>query len=142
APGSIAYGINHSGQIAGTNGQGRAAQWENGATIDLGTLPGGRWSQAYGINDAGQVVGRSEVVDSQGVQTVHAFLWDSATGMHDLGTLGGSNSLANAINSAGQVVGGAQAADGAYYPFCWTPSAANANTGTMVALGALPGLAN
>ena len=36
--------------------------------------------------------------------TVHAFIWDSRTGMTDLGSLGG-DSIANAINDSGQIVG-------------------------------------
>lgn len=149
--GSVAYGINKSGMVAGSADvpgplgvQPHAFVWKNGAAIDLGFLPGGTYSCAYGINDAGQVVGGSSLVDRQGVFSYHAFLWDSATGMHDLGTLDGrSSSVAYAINSAGQVVG--KAGDityyGVAYPFRWTPSAARATTGTMVALGALSGLA-
>jgi len=66
--------------------------------IDLGTLDG-TYSGAHAINDIGQVVGISGSPD-------HAFLWDSSTGMIDLGTLPGqSHSCAFGINDEGQVVG-------------------------------------
>ena len=39
---------------------------------DLGTLPGGSFSEAYAINDRGQVVGRSGTASGG----VHAFLWE------------------------------------------------------------------
>ncbi len=142
--------INSSGQVVGSaftsTGQRHAFLWQNGTMIDLGTLPGDNNSTASDINDAGQVVGHSRLLiyDEFGNLIAvydRAFLWDAATGMHDLGTLGGAASYAYAINSAGQVVGEAQAADGAFYPFRWTPSAANATTGAMAALGAFPGAA-
>lgn len=147
--GSIAYGINKSGMVAGSADvpgrlgvQRHAFVWKNGAAIDLGVLPGGTYSEAYGINDAGQVVGRSSLVNLQGVFQNHAFLWNITTGMHDLGTLDGrSSSVAYAINNAGQVVGKAGVGYYGDYPFRWTPSAANAATGKMVALGALSGVA-
>src|SRR2546421_1981763 len=61
------YAINDAGQVAGATGvllpNGTAANhavlWQNGAIIDLGTLPGGNGSYANGINNAGQVVGMS-----------------------------------------------------------------------------------
>ena len=66
--------------------------------IDLGSF-GGTYSSAQAINDAGQVVGTSGRLD-------RAFLWDSSTGMIDLGTLPDqSHSGANGINDRGQVVG-------------------------------------
>jgi probable HAF family extracellular repeat protein len=86
--------------------------------IDLGTLGGGFRTSAYGINDAGQVVGHSWNSDGD----ERAFLWDSANGMIDLGTLGGSWSWAHAINSVGQVVGYSRTAGGAIgenHAFLW-----------------------
>ena len=62
---------------------------------DLGTL-GGSSSMARGINELGQVVGDSWTLDDGR----HGFLWDSSTGMMDLG-----RGYAQAINNAGQVVG-------------------------------------
>jgi uncharacterized membrane protein len=40
-------------------------------------------------------------------QVFHAFVWDRATGITDLGTLGGNFSNAWAVNQNGQAVGGA-----------------------------------
>jgi probable HAF family extracellular repeat protein len=69
---------------------------------DLGTLPGGSFSQAQGINDSGQVVGWSFL---GGTSTTHAFLYTPGTVMQDLGTLGGGYSNGLDINNLGQVTG-------------------------------------
>src|ERR1700710_2412041 len=64
----------------------------------------------------------------------HAFFWSSSTGMVDLGTLGGANSLALGINNSGEVVGYSFLADNVTkHAFTWT-----AATG-MVDIGTLPG---
>jgi probable HAF family extracellular repeat protein len=116
--GSIAYGLNDSGQVVGDSSidgfPGHAFLWDatNGMQ-DLGTLPGDRFSRALGINDSGQVVGYSYT----GFLTRHAFLWDATNGMQDLGTLGGAFSRADGINSSGQVVGHSETAGGALHAF-------------------------
>jgi probable HAF family extracellular repeat protein len=82
----------------------------NDLMTDLGTL-GGPNSEARGINDLGQVVGRADSSTAAG--SFRAFVWDSATGMQNLGTFGlpvnpsglNSGSEANAINNHGEVVG-------------------------------------
>jgi len=67
-------------------------------------------------------------------QKYHAFIWNSATGLTDLGTLGGDVSYATGINDSGQVVGRAYLADNVtYHTFIWTAS------GGMVDIGTLPG---
>ncbi|KAB8316387.1 DUF3466 family protein [Tolypothrix campylonemoides VB511288] len=89
---------------------------------DLGNL-GQPFTFGYGINDAGQVVGSSGIVPNR------AFLWNSSSGMTDLGTLpGGTNSYAYDINNAGQVVG---SSDGA--GFLWTSSTGMTPLGTSTA---------
>jgi probable HAF family extracellular repeat protein len=107
---SNGYGLNASGQVAGTSkntsGQDRAFLWTDsngngladpGEMIDLGTL-GGTWSQARAVNDSGQVTGWSWTGSS-----VNAFLYDGS--MTDLGTLTGSPCYAQDVNNAGHVVG-------------------------------------
>jgi probable HAF family extracellular repeat protein len=98
AASSFAWGINATGQVVGAastaTNELHAVLWDQGAVIDLGTLPGGHSSFARGINDRGQVVGYSSVANGE----THAFLWENGT-MIDLGTLpGGTFSVAEAIN--------------------------------------------
>ena len=74
---------------------------------DLGTL-GGRGSEAFGLNNNGQVVGEWQTgrAAADGVYITHGFIWDSAHGMRDLGTLGtDQSSVAAGINDAGEIVG-------------------------------------
>jgi probable HAF family extracellular repeat protein len=76
---------------------------------DLGSLGTG-WSMAHAINDAGMVVG--EFYSPQIGSHIRPFLWDTASGMQDLGTLGGPyDSAAYGINSKGFVVGRASTSD-------------------------------
>ena len=88
-----------------------AFQWRNGATTDLGTLPGGSSSQANWISQSGLIAGISENGQTDprvpGFPQTHGVLWRNGH-ITDLGTLeGGYESFANGVNGAGQVVGGA-----------------------------------
>jgi probable HAF family extracellular repeat protein len=103
-----------------------AVLWKDGEVINLGTL-GGNTSGANAVNNRGQVVGGAlnAVPDpfsatftqcppciketfpffffAVATQT-HGFLWQDGT-MHDLGTLGGPDSVAWFVNERGQVAG-------------------------------------
>ena len=68
---------------------------------DLGTFPGGDYSEGFGVNDSGTVVGDSNTRD-----TMLAFVWNALDGMRELSPLpGDSSSRAFAINNSGQIVG-------------------------------------
>jgi hypothetical protein len=125
--------INNFGQVIGLGGSPqRAFLWTPtsanavvGSLVDLGSLPSASVINTIpaSINDQGQVVGTS------GSQ---AFLWqptgpNGTSGMMVpfLG-LGTASSSAIGINDYGQIIG---AQNG---PFLWTPSQANATTGTLI----------
>jgi len=93
----------------------------------LGTL-GGIFSNVNAINDHDQITGYASLSD--GVE--HAFLWTSAQGMRDLGTLGGSTSYGFGLNNLGQVVGGSfPASENFYHAFVWTENNGMHDLGTL-----------
>ena len=122
---SQAFGINNEGQVVGAFydqfQDAHAFIWDaaNGMR-NLGTLPGGLSSVAVGINDAGVVVGTADTPPQPPSNTnfFHAFIWDPAHGMRDLGSPGGpqGNVEAYAINRRGVAVGGPNA-------FVWSSAA-------------------
>jgi probable HAF family extracellular repeat protein len=73
------------------------------AVMDLGTLPGGTFSQPFVINDNGVVSGSSTLADNN----QNAVLWDRGR-IVNLGTLGGPNSIAFAVNNFGLAGGEAE----------------------------------
>ncbi len=98
---SAASAVNRTGQVIGTSGD-AGVLWDKGVAIDLGNL-GYERTQPLSINSAGHVVGRSWL----GPDQRHAFLWTPESGITDLGTLGGEQSLAHAILDDGTIVGSA-----------------------------------
>ncbi|MEQ1570074.1 MAG: hypothetical protein ABMA64_30855 [Myxococcota bacterium] len=96
---------------------------------DLGVLPGGLSSTATSVDASGMVAGTSQAVATNG--PLHAFSWTSATGLVDLGTLGGEYSLGYAV-SGGVVVG---ESDDGYGSFAFLAD----GTGTY-SLGGLSGV--
>jgi probable HAF family extracellular repeat protein len=138
---SFANAISRTGQVAGyvltANGEPSAAVWTPaiGWRI-LSKQLNPKYSIAYGINSAQQVVGVTEV---SGTNVLHAFLWTAATGMQDLGSLGGANCQAFGINDSGEVVGGSLIATGASHAFLWTQSGGMQDLGTLDAGGFNPG---
>jgi probable HAF family extracellular repeat protein len=109
-----------------------------GNVLDLGTL-GGQYSDAFGINNDQvnvSVVGWSHVAPRS--DFVHAFLWQSTTGMIDIGALpGGTFSQAYDVNNNGQAAGVSNDAPGGQQrAVLWTNLGGVSH---IENLGALPG---
>lgn len=118
---SYAYDINASRRIVGAmdwNSVGvRAFEYFNGVGTNLGTLPGGVWSEAYAINGSNVIVGFSDLNGS----TNRAVRWDDGV-ISDLNLPEGPSQAANDINDRGQIVGWmGKAAGGGFYSqgFSW-----------------------
>jgi probable HAF family extracellular repeat protein len=110
--GSLAQGVNASGEVAGNiniAGVYQAYFWNaSGVKQQLGTLGGAR-SYAASINDAGTVTGWS--ARSGKNATAHAFLWSLSTGIRDLNSLKSASDTSGIeltsalkVNNAGQVL--------------------------------------
>jgi probable HAF family extracellular repeat protein len=126
-------GINNHGQVVGyaytPSNAIQAYISTNGTATSLQPAgsPNLSGSSAAAVNDAGVVAGQ---VTYQGGAT-HAATFDNGQ-VHDLGTLGGSNSAGYGINASGTVVGEADVASGDQHAFL-------SQGGTMLDLGALGG---
>ena len=152
---SYGYGINASGQVTGASDKTGDSKthtflWKpstpngtSGTMYNLGSL-GGTESNGSAINASGQVSGSSLTT---GDAAYHAFLWKPTTPngtsgtMHDLLTLGGTESFGGTINASGQVAGFSYTTgDAAYHAYLWTPTTPNGTSGTMQDLATLGGL--
>jgi len=106
------------------------AGWSQQPSITwLGTLPSFMRSVALGVSaDGSVVVGEAR----NAVDQYRAFRWTQATGMQDLGTLGGGWSEANGVSADGSVVvGGARNAAGQWRAFRWTQMTGMQDLGTL-----------
>jgi len=126
AVGSVVVGDSNS-----TSGF-EAMRWTPGGGIaGLGDLPGSSFdSIAFAVSADGSVaVGRSQ----GNAPAEHAFRWSAATGMVDLGTLGGNSSVGLGVSNFGSVVVGNSDSALGTQAFMWTAG------GGIAGLGALPG---
>ncbi|HZL66400.1 MAG TPA: hypothetical protein VFC29_03625 [Candidatus Limnocylindrales bacterium] len=84
---SVGIWLNDAGAVVGQSQvspvANHAVLWKNGATTDLGVLPGDDCSIAWGVNSGGQVVGASQIC---GGLAQHAVLWQNGQ-MFDLSNL-------------------------------------------------------
>jgi probable HAF family extracellular repeat protein len=141
---SFAHDVNSRGQVVGraslVSGHQHAFLWEDGVMRDLGTLPGGSFSEAFAINDLRQVVGFSthdEATCTESTGCWHAFLWENGT-MTDLGALDGDVlSYAYSINNQGQIAGISNRGSSTdpWHAVVW-------DHGTITDLGPVPGARN
>jgi VCBS repeat-containing protein/probable HAF family extracellular repeat protein len=89
------------------------------AISDLGVPANTDSSYARDINNSAIVVGYA--TESGLFPVTRAFVYDPATGMQDLGTLGGDDAGATAINDVGQIAGWAYDAAGKIKGFRYDP---------------------
>ncbi len=77
--------------------------FETGEFTNLGTLPGGNWSEAHAINSTGEIVGFwGNIVKGP---SPLAFIWRDGEMIDINGDFGTINTEANGINTAGFVTG-------------------------------------
>ena len=137
---SGAWGINDPGLVSGYSynqeENKRAVRWDSNdeTIVDIGVFTpsagtGGNESDGYDLNNLGQVVGLADILDYYGDGSFvifHAFLYDDATGIQDLGTFTtaypeyqNGYSIAYDINTHGQIVGIAHDNSFAFLPFIY-----------------------
>lgn len=112
---SQAFGISSQNIVVGVaqcaDGARHAFLAKNTLMRDLGTLPGGTFSQAYAVNAGGHVAG---VSNSSTLPYKHAVCWQGGQ-VRDLGLLpGGTTSSAQAINAGDQIAGYADTPEGTH----------------------------
>jgi probable HAF family extracellular repeat protein len=132
--GSEAFAINDRGQIAGAavgTNQGfiHAVIWQGTSVTDLGTLPGGLFSEAVAVNQNGVAVGVSTFNGGDfATGNRHAVLFQNGT-VTDLTPINGDNaeSFAAAINNHGQIVGGSLG-----HAFIWNSGPGGTDLNTLI----------
>src|SRR5688500_13883100 len=74
-------------------------------TITPITTPNAADITAAGLNNGGQVVGFYSQRIGPSVSPHHGFRWSAATGLQDMGTLGGEYAAVRDVNDSGWMVG-------------------------------------
>ena len=121
---SYAFGINDSGEVVGysylaDNVTRHAFIWTvTGGMVDLGTLPGGAWSQGEKINASGEISGEGGRRQRRQVP----FFWSPSTGFVTApGPFeDGSGAYGFGINDAGVVTGQAYLRHDILYGILWS----------------------
>lgn len=148
---SSAADVNNFGVVAGgvafidaAGIQRRAFVWDEvtGTTL-IPPLGPGDVGVTY-VSDEGLVIGASEMrapipgdvrasplASNPGTIPVHAWKWNAAGGLVDLGTLGGSHSVAWNADRDGNVYGWASDADGVQHAVKWTVGGSIVDLGTL-----------
>lgn len=117
--GSHANAINELHQIAGSAPFGstrHAVRWDGPyAMVDIGTLPGGNFSEANDIAENGYMAGVASTTGG-----LRGFFYNPAGGgLQAIGTFGGSTSTASAVSSLGLVVGYAHDPSQSWHGYVW-----------------------
>jgi probable HAF family extracellular repeat protein len=151
---SSAQAINAAGQVAGTTVQNTPVAmgqfafhpfvWTEGiGMFDLSTLalPGFFPVSASHVNALGQVAGSALSTSANPSLGEHTFVWTPASGIRELGTLGGGTSRAAALNDAAQVAGSSNTEFGPslrfpvalmrHHAFVWSAAAGMQDLGTL-----------
>jgi probable HAF family extracellular repeat protein len=137
-----ASAVSDNGLVVGSsstpNNLHHAVLWTpSGELVDLGVL-GGIGTGATAVNDSGMVIGDNfrvfalpEIPGAPIIEFPRGFVWTEASGMVDLGTLGGNFTLPRALNQNGVVVGQSQNSAQNYHAFVWTPGDGMVDLGTL-----------
>ncbi len=128
---SVAYAVNADGTVVvgqadlSSGSRSHAFRWTAAGMVDLigtpcvGTLCG-LTSSAYGVSTDGTVVVGMATDNIQLTPDYHAFSWTQATGLVDLGTLGGTDSVAYSVSDGNFVVGQSMPSSGGFEAMYWT----------------------
>lgn len=127
---TIAYDINAAGQVAAVledeEGRQRGVLFEKGILTELGAGPG-MYSDAKAINQDGEIVGSASQKDG----SWRAFVFQRATGLRQLPTLGGPSSYGMSINRFGHVAGFADTPSRDWHAFLYTGGEQLVDLGTL-----------
>lgn len=140
---SYSQSINKAGNVTGysylkpTASTRHAFNWKPLKGIkDIGTLGG--TSVGIDVNNKFQITGFSYITEASSTDPTknetkaRAYFWNTAKGMRDLGTLGGTHSYGYSLNDKGEVVGYSDISDKtSTHAFVWTKRKGMIDLGTL-----------